>query len=232
MCKLPTTPNFFHGAERLLRLFQVRFICYLCHQNSSAQFRQSSSPVVEVSLLICMKGTPAVPMSLSRSPSPRAEGGWSSPGLTNFADGTDKVRQSNSSGNNVTWAGAKKKSELVNGGNLPFPKKNGFFNRHMRSLSNSLPRFNMSGDYSYAEKEKLGRGRWSAKDGSIISRVRNRVIQFARKSRLRFMIILGVVLFFILYMFTRRFQNLNFSATANSDSYTILVAQGALVGKR
>ena len=161
-------------------------------------------------MLTCMKGTPGFPMSLSRSPSPRAEGGWSSPGLTNFADDTDKVRQSNSSGNIVTWAGAKKKSELVNGGNLPFPRNNGFFNRHMRSLSNSLPRFNMGGNYSYAEKEKLGRGRWNAKDGSIISRVRNRVIQFARKSRLRFMIILGVVLFFILYMFTRRFQNLNF----------------------
>lgn len=182
-------------------------------------------------LLICMKGTPALPMSLSRSPSPRAEGGWSSPGLTTFADGTDNVRKSNSSGNNVTWAGAKKKSELVNGGHLPFPKNTGFFKRHMRSLSNSLPRFNMGGDYSYSEKEKLGRGRWSAKDGSIISRVRNRVIQFARKSRPRFIFILGVVLLSILYMFTRTFQNLNCSATANLDSHTILVAQGPLVGR-
>ena len=181
----------------------------MCHHTSSAQFRHSSSQVVGFTLLICMQGTPAFPMSLSRSPSPRAEGGWSSPGLTTFADGTDKTRQSNSSGNNVTWAGAKKKSGLVNGGHLPFTKSNGFFNRHMRSLSNSLPRFNMGGDYSYAEKEKLGRGRWSAKDGSIISRIRNRVIQCSRQSRLRFMIILGLVLFFILYMLTRKFQNLN-----------------------
>src|SRR5277367_5077615 len=116
-------------------------------------------------------------MSLSRSPSPRAEGGWSSPGLTTFADGADNTRQSNSSGNSVTWAGAKKNSELVNGGHKSFPKNAGFLNRHMRKLSNSLPRFDMGGDYSYSEKEKLGRGRWSA-NGSIISRVRNRVIQF------------------------------------------------------
>ena len=178
------------------------------------------------------KGTPAFPMSLSRSPSPRAEGGWSSPGLTTFADGTDKARQSNSSGNNVTWAGAKKKSKLVNGEHSPFPTNTGFFNRHMRSLSNSLPRFDMNGNYSYSEKEKLGRGRWSAKDVSVISRVRNRVIQFARKSRLRFMIILGVLLLFILYMLTRKFQNLSYLATTNPDSHTILVAQGALVGRR
>lgn len=182
-------------------------------------------------MLIYVKGTPAFPMSLSRSPSPRADGGWSSPGLTTFADGTDNTRQSNSSGNNVTWAGAKKKSELVNGGHKPFQKNAGFLNRHMRKLSNSLPRFDMGGDYSYSEKEKLGRGRWSA-NGSIISRVRNRAIQFVRKSRLRFMIILGVVLLFILYMFTRKFQNPHYWAFANPDSHTILVAQGALVGRR
>jgi mannan polymerase II complex MNN10 subunit len=151
-----------------------------------------------------LKGTPSFPMSLSRSPSPRRDGGWSSPGLTTSVDDPDSVRSSNSRGSNVTWAGAKKKSELVNGGHLPFRKSSGFFNRHMRNLSNSLPRFDMSGDYSYSEKEKLGRGRWSA-NGSTISRLRNRVIQFARKSRLRFMIIVGVVLLFILYMFTRKF---------------------------
>lgn len=67
----------------------------------------------------------------------------------------------------------------------------------------------MSGDYSYSEKEKLGRGRWSAKDGSLIGRVRNRVIQFVRRSRLRTMVILGVVLVFIIYMFTRKFKDLN-----------------------
>jgi mannan polymerase II complex MNN10 subunit len=151
-----------------------------------------------------LKGTPAFPMSLSRSPSPRRDGGWSSPGLTTSVDDPDSVRSSNSRGNNVTWAGAKKKSELVNGGHLPFSKGDGFFNRHMRNLSNSLPRFDMNGDYSYSEKEKLGRGRWSA-NGSTISRLRNRVIQLARKSRLRFMIIVGVVLLFIIYMFTRKF---------------------------
>ncbi len=159
-------------------------------------------------------------MSLSRSPSPRQEGGWSSPGLTTFADDTDNFRKSEPSGNNVTWAGARKKSELVNGGHLLHPKSNGFLKRHMRNLSNSLPSFNMGGDYSYAEKEKLGRGRWSAKDGSVISRLRNRVIQFMRKSRLRFMVIVGVVLLFLLYMLTRKCQN----STAK-QTLTILAIQ-------
>lgn len=139
------------------------------------------------------------------------DGGWSSPGLT---DESDSIRETNSSRNNVTWAAAKKKSELVNGGHRTFPKNtgSGFLNRHMRKLSNSLPRFNMGGDYSYSEKEKLGRGRWNAKSGSVIDRFRNRVIQFVRKSKLRAMIILGVILFFILYMFTRKLQDLNHPA--------------------
>jgi hypothetical protein len=231
MSWLPTTPNLLHGVERLLLLFQVRS-CYVCYQSSSAQFQRAPPHVVEVNLLICIKGTPAFSMSLSRSPSPRTEGGWSSPGLTTYTDGTDKARQSSSSGNNVTWAGAKKKSELVNGGHMPFPKNTGFFKRHMRSLSNSLPSFNIGEDYSYAEKEKLGRGRWSAKDGSIISRARYPVIQFVQKSRLRAMIILSVLLLFILYMFTRTFQNLNFQPLLTLDSHTILVAQGALVRRR
>jgi mannan polymerase II complex MNN10 subunit len=177
-------------------------------------------------------GTPAFPMSLSRSPSPRREGGWSSPGLMNFADDSNSNPKSNSSGNNVTWAGAKKKSEAVNGGHQAFPNNSGFFNRHMRNLSNSLPRFSMNGDYSYSEKEKLGRGRWSVKDGSIVSRLRNRVIQFVRKSKLRFMIIVGVVLFLILYMFTRKFYNLASRTASDLSSYAVLVAQSALVGRR
>lgn len=183
-------------------------------------------------MLMSWKGTPAFPMSLSRSPSPRLDGGWSSPGLTTSTDDTDASRLSSSRGNNVTWAGAKKKSELVNGGHLPFPNGNGFFNRHMRKLSNNLPRFNIGGDYSYSEKEKLGRGRWSAKDGSLIGRWRNRIIQFARKSRLRFMIIIGVVLLFILYMCSRKFSGPNLNAPTNRTSCTILVAQGTVVRRR
>ncbi len=184
-------------------------------------------------------GTPAFPMSLSRSPSPLEDGGWSSPGLTApFADGSgrhspaDGLRPTNANGNNVTWAGAKKKSEIVNGGKVSFSQSPGFLNRHMRSLSNSLPRFNLGGDYSYAEKEKLGRGRWTAKDGSMTGRVKSSVLKFIRKSRLRFIIIMGVLLTIILFSFTRKFRRLYWHCTAKHHSYTILVAQSAFLGRR
>ena len=154
-------------------------------------------------------------MTLSRSPSPRAEGGWSSPGLTNYASGSgrespsDGARSNNANGNNVTWAGAKKKSEMVIGGHLAFPQNSGFFKRHMRNLSNNLPRFNISGDYGYAEKEKLGRGRWTAKDGTKLGRLRSFISTSWRKSRLRFLLVLACTLTLILWWTTRKFSVFN-----------------------
>lgn len=155
-------------------------------------------------------GTPAFPMTLSRSPSPRAEGGWSSPGLTNYGNdnGQDSPgegsRSISANGHNVTWAGAKKKSDIINGGFLASSQNGGFFKRHMRNLSHNLPRFNMGGDYSYAEKEKLGRGRWAAKDGTIIGRMRSSTVRFYRRSKLRFWLLVALLFSLVIYETTRK----------------------------
>jgi mannan polymerase II complex MNN10 subunit len=147
-------------------------------------------------------------MSLSRSPSPCAEGGWSSPGLTNY--GTGSGRDSPSEGfratnsNNITWAGAKKKSEMVNGGHLS--QNGGFFKRHMRSLSNNLPTFNIGGDYYYTEKEKPGQGRWTPKDGSTLGRLRSTIIRSYRQSKIRFMLVLALTFMLLMWWLTRKFE--------------------------
>lgn len=118
------------------------------------------------------------PMSLSRSPSPRREGGWSSPGLTTpYDDSNGRSRSPRKAygglespgggGGGVTWASAKANSARVNGYPSYQSQNKGFFSRHMRKLSESLPYFAHGGQEDrFAEKEKLGRGRRGGLGGS------------------------------------------------------------------
>jgi mannan polymerase II complex MNN10 subunit len=152
-------------------------------------------------------------MSLSRSPSPNEDGGWSSPGLTtNYVDTSGRaspvngLRGANASSNNVTWDGARKKSSKVNGGYPSFSTQhNGFFSRHMRNISASLPKFVITPDDSkYAEKEKLGRGRWMPNRSSKLGRLANFSINTFQKFRLRFLIVFGLIFATILFYTTRK----------------------------
>jgi mannan polymerase II complex MNN10 subunit len=61
----------------------------------------------------------------------------------------------------------------------------------------------MGGDKSYAEKEKLGRGRWSVRGGSKLARLRSMVRQANRKTKIRFLIGLGIFFLFLIYQMTR-----------------------------
>jgi mannan polymerase II complex MNN10 subunit len=154
-------------------------------------------------------GTPGIKMSLDRSPSPRDVGGWSSPGLTPLADGSgryslDDFPGASTNGIDIAWSAVKKKNEMVNGHSAYKSRNGGFFNRHMRSLSNSLPRFNISGDYNYTEKEKLGRGRWTSRDGTIMSRLKNLIGNFTRKLKLRYVFIIAIIFSYILFYSTRK----------------------------
>ena len=110
-------------------------------------------------------------MSLDRSPSPRPEGGWSSPGLTTTPPRESSHTRSRgpsphkrygelNGGSNVTWDSAKAGSARVNGYPRYESRNQGFFGRSMRRLSTSLPYFSHGGQEDrFAEKEKLGRGR-------------------------------------------------------------------------
>jgi hypothetical protein len=178
-------------------------------------------------------------MSLSRSPSPRPGGGWASPGLSSPAFANVSGRSSprknyrgNGNGNSVTWESAKVKTEGVNGYPSFSTQNNGFFNRHYRSISNSLPRFNVASDKSYAEKEKLGRGRWMPRDGSRLGRLRAAAGRVSRKMRLRLLVVLAFVMMFILFYSTRKFHNPNLLCATDVTSLTLLVAENKIPRRR
>ncbi|KAA6409593.1 MAG: glycosyltransferase family 34 [Lasallia pustulata] len=149
-------------------------------------------------------------MSLSRSPSPRRGGGWSSPGLTtpfNTIGGTSTpwkgYEESNVDGgvgNGVTWATAKARSEEINGYPSFSPRKNGWFSRHARKLSNNLPTF--AGRRDFAEKEKLGRGRWYPGHGTRNGRLITYLGSIARRFRLRLLLVIAFVLALSMFYIT------------------------------
>jgi hypothetical protein len=159
-------------------------------------------------------GSPEGPMSLSRSPSPRPGGGWSSPGLANpyaTVSGRSSPAKSygvNGGANNVTWESAKAKSNGVNGYPSFSTQSQGFFNRHIRRISASLPRFNLGEEKSYAEKEKLGRGRWIPREGSKLAKLRILVLKTSRKAKIRFLIATAFLFMIILFYITRTITHL------------------------
>lgn len=62
----------------------------------------------------------------------------------------------------------------------------------------------MGSEKSYAEKEKLGRGRWMPRDGSKLARVRSLVRRMNRKVKLRLLMVLGLIVMIILFYTTRK----------------------------
>lgn len=161
-------------------------------------------------------------MSLSRSPSPNRGGGWSSPGLINPHDnpsGRSTPRRvyggehpfnadGGPSHSNVTWASAKARSEEVNGYPSFSTRNQGFFSRHARQISRSLPSFTAR-PRKYGEKEKLGRGRYNE------GKIRRFAAHFGRiiwRLRLRLLIVLTFVLSIILFYVTRKPRMFTFCA--------------------
>ena len=171
-------------------------------------------------------------MSLSRSPSPRPGGGWASPGLNSSypnVSGRSSPNKSYRGGdgiaNSVTWESAKAKTEGVNGYPSFSTQNNGFFNRHYRSISNSLPRFNIGSDKSYAEKEKLGRGRWMPRDGSKLARLRTVMGRVSRKMRLRLLFVIAFIMMIILFYSTRK--SLLYAVRHSADMEQLYTIGGA-----
>ena len=148
-------------------------------------------------------------MSLSRSPSPRRDGGWSSPGLTTPYDESNGRSRSprkpyggiNGGTQGVTWASAKANSARVNGYPSYQSQNKGFFSRHMRNLSESLPYFAHGGQEDrYAEKEKSARGR---PGGGSWADVPKR-IAFLMSRRRKYAAMLVLAIFAILLWFSKR----------------------------
>jgi hypothetical protein len=165
--------------------------------------------------LPAIPGTPNDPnMSLSRSPSPQRGGGWSSPGLTTPYNGTSgrstPVKQyANGGPANVTWAAAQARSADVRGYPSFQPRNQGFFSRHLRRLSATLPHIN------YSDKEKLGRGRWKLNTNTKLGRFLGWAGMIAWRMRLRLLIVGTFLLAILLFYVTRKYfffpTNLPFS---------------------
>lgn len=143
-------------------------------------------------------------MSLSRSPSPVPGGGWASPGLNITSSGRSSPSKAYSSSSNGGANGMWESARLKNSGASGYPsfstQNQGFFTRHMRRISSSLPRFNAHAHSHYAEKEKLGRGRWSGREVPLLGRLKGILARMGRKLKIRlllgFLMLLAVIVFY------------------------------------
>ncbi|PGG95306.1 hypothetical protein AJ80_09985 [Polytolypa hystricis UAMH7299] len=170
-------------------------------------------------------------MSLSRSPSPRPGGGWSSPGLTTgTGSGTSSPRRGygdvngnlSPNGAGVSWASAKAKSDRVKGYPSFSTRNNGFFSRQRRKISASLPRFRMNGTW---EGEKDKGARWSGpNDGPLWVRLRTLLGALLRRTKIRLFLML--VLLFVLWLSfsTAVIQSFRKSSLGGGHKVVVIVA--------
>lgn len=129
---------------------------------------------------------------MSRSPSPRP-GGWSSPGLNTPYDngGRTSPFANGSSSHNVTWASAQARSAEVKANGGFNPRNQGFFSKHLRKISTSLP-------MSYGDKEKLGRGRASNnKVVQLLNRIGWNLWRLRRSVGVVLFIIFSIIIFYV-----------------------------------
>ncbi|KAF2806904.1 uncharacterized protein BDZ99DRAFT_393124 [Mytilinidion resinicola] len=146
----------------------------------------------------------------SRSPSPHHGGGWSSPGLMTPQGTSGRSSPmrgyANGGAHDVTWAAAQARSAEVKGYGAFAPRNNNFFNRHLRTLSQSLPSFAPS----YAEKDKFGRGRWArfqrTRLGQGLARVGRKMWRWRKPLFVVAALLLCLLLFYVtpLYRLWRR----------------------------
>lgn len=143
-------------------------------------------------LFVSHLGTPN--MSLSRSPSPSPDGGWSSPGLNINGSGRSSPAKAYGDSN----GSASHHQRITGASKYPsFATQNqGFFTRHMRQLSSSLPRFNANAPNSrassYSDKDK-SKGRWEMGSSSLLGRVKLFFARMGRTTRIRLALVLAVL---------------------------------------
>jgi mannan polymerase II complex MNN10 subunit len=129
---------------------------------------------------------------MSRSPSPRP-GGWSSPGLSTPYDngGRTSPFANGSPTHNVTWATAQARSAEVKGQSSFNPRNQGFFSKHFRRISTSLP-------MSYGDKEKLGRGRYqNNKFVQFLNRIAWNIWRLRRSVGVVLLVIFSIIMFYV-----------------------------------
>lgn len=137
-------------------------------------------------------------MSLSRSPSPVPGGGWSSPGL-NYNSGRSSPANSNTS-RPVAWESAKMRNVGANGHASFATHNQGFFTRHMRRISSSLPRFT---DKDLHEKNRFAYANRYLDKIPLMGRVKSIFGRMGRKMKMR-LLIAAIILFCIFVFYHSR----------------------------
>lgn len=132
-------------------------------------------------------------MSLSRSPSPVPGGGWSSPALNVHSGG------SSPSASPGHWQSFRARNLGVNGYPSFSTHNQGFFTRHMRHISNSLPRFRSGSHSPSSEKAKFALGQWPGQNMPLVRRLRSVVGRMGRKLKLR--LLMGFIMLLCVYIF-------------------------------
>lgn len=79
----------------------------------------------------------------------------------------------------------------------------GFFTRHMRRLSSSLPRFHAASFYPDEKKDKASQGSWSGPNVPLLGRLKGIMARMGRKMKIRLMILLLFILSIVLFYNTR-----------------------------
>ena len=141
-------------------------------------------------------------MPISRSPSPVPGGGWSSPGLSLDSG---KSTPAAVSGGPVVWESAKMRPHNSSTFSSFSTQNKGFFSRHMRRLSSSLPQFQGQRDNW---KEKGGRGpRWIRKV-PLAGRIRSIYGRMGRRLKMILLFILIAILCYTVFYTTRKLRKL------------------------
>jgi mannan polymerase II complex MNN10 subunit len=110
-----------------------------------------------------------------------------------------------SQNHSVTWASAQARSHQVNGSPAYQDARSGFFGKHMRNISASLPFFNNAPkDERQAEKEKTGRARWAPARGGYLANIKAMLGRHMLRSKSRFVMVLVVLLLIVCFYTTRK----------------------------
>lgn len=102
-------------------------------------------------------------MSLSRSPSPRPNGGWTTRGLTDSKSGSPARKPYNMNDyadHDARWTATQARTQAVRGYPAIQTKNEGLFTRTRRKIEQTFTNQTLPQDEDWHNREKLGRGRW------------------------------------------------------------------------
>jgi len=134
-------------------------------------------------------------------------------------------------------------ARLKRAGNSGYPsfstQNKGFFTRHMRRISSSLPRFSNAQPYAEKEKDKPVRAPWSVQNLPLLGRLRGIMARMGRKMKMRllflFLLVMAVVLFYTTrescYPSTAR-NGISQCARLTCCSFGVLLAKNDMARRR